>query len=214
MPRHPRSNPLALAVLACLVQRPMHPYEMATTMREQQQDSAIKLSYGSLYNVVRALREAEFIKATDTDRNGNRPERTSYAITAAGRVEMTRWLRQLLSEPVKEHTKIGAGLTFMTGLSPDDARDQLARRAQRLAEQIEQARAALQQAQAPPAGQYVPPRVFLVEDEYVIAMKEAELAWVNGLVAGITDGTLDGIDGWREHYARLDEQQRDGALRS
>ena len=38
MPRR-RSNPLALAVLACLTEQPMHPYEMAATMRTRGQDA-------------------------------------------------------------------------------------------------------------------------------------------------------------------------------
>ena len=38
MPRR-RANPLALAVLACLSERPMHPYEMAATMRTRGQDA-------------------------------------------------------------------------------------------------------------------------------------------------------------------------------
>ena len=46
------SNPLALAVLACLHERPMHPYEMASTMRERGKEQSIKLNYGSLYTVV------------------------------------------------------------------------------------------------------------------------------------------------------------------
>ena len=33
MPRWSRSNPLALAVLVCLYERPMHPYEVAQTLR-------------------------------------------------------------------------------------------------------------------------------------------------------------------------------------
>jgi DNA-binding PadR family transcriptional regulator len=43
-----RGNPLALAVLACLTERPMHPYEMAATMRTRGQDASIRLNYGSL----------------------------------------------------------------------------------------------------------------------------------------------------------------------
>ena len=34
------SNPLALAVLACLHERPMHPYEMAGTLRERARSTA------------------------------------------------------------------------------------------------------------------------------------------------------------------------------
>ena len=33
------SNPLALAALACLFERPMHPYEMATTTARARQGS-------------------------------------------------------------------------------------------------------------------------------------------------------------------------------
>ena len=49
------ANPLALAVLACLFERPMHPYEMATTMRERHKDESIKLNYGSLYTAIEGL---------------------------------------------------------------------------------------------------------------------------------------------------------------
>ncbi len=48
-------SPLALAVLALLFERPMHPYEMAATMRERHKEESIKLRYGSLYSVVEIL---------------------------------------------------------------------------------------------------------------------------------------------------------------
>ncbi len=38
MTRRKVGNPLALAVLACLYERPMHPYEMASTLRELHKD--------------------------------------------------------------------------------------------------------------------------------------------------------------------------------
>ena len=42
------SSPLALAVLVLLYERPMHPYEMAATLRERRKEDSIKLRYGSL----------------------------------------------------------------------------------------------------------------------------------------------------------------------
>src|SRR5689334_17322321 len=54
------SNPLALAVLAALRQGPMHPYEMATTMRSQGKERSIKLNFGSLYTVVDNLAKHGF----------------------------------------------------------------------------------------------------------------------------------------------------------
>ena len=58
MTRRRVSNPLALAVLACLTERPMHPYEISTTLRTRGKEQSIKLNYGSLYAVVEALPEA------------------------------------------------------------------------------------------------------------------------------------------------------------
>jgi DNA-binding PadR family transcriptional regulator len=45
-----RSNPLALAMMALLFERPMHPYEMASSMRTRRKEGSIRLSYGSLYS--------------------------------------------------------------------------------------------------------------------------------------------------------------------
>ena len=49
------SNPLALAVLTLLAEKPMHPYEMSSTLRERAKEQSIKLNYGSLYSVVESL---------------------------------------------------------------------------------------------------------------------------------------------------------------
>jgi DNA-binding PadR family transcriptional regulator len=58
------SNPLALvALLACLTEHPMHPYQMAITMRERGKDQSVKLNYGALYTVVEALPQHGFIVA-------------------------------------------------------------------------------------------------------------------------------------------------------
>jgi DNA-binding PadR family transcriptional regulator len=54
-------NPLGLAVLSLLLERPMHPYEMAATLRERAKEASIKLNYGSLYTVIGALLRAGFI---------------------------------------------------------------------------------------------------------------------------------------------------------
>src|SRR5579863_4818609 len=104
------SNPLALAVMACLTEHPMHPYEMATTLRERGKDQSIKLNYGSLYTVVEALQQHGLIAARETERAGKRPERTVYRLTDAGRMELLDWVSELLSTPVKEYTSFEAGL--------------------------------------------------------------------------------------------------------
>jgi uncharacterized protein YyaL (SSP411 family) len=41
------------------------------------------------------------------------------------------------------------------------------------------------------------PRLFLIEEEYALAVREAEAAWVRSLVAELRNGTLPGLDAWR-----------------
>ena len=83
-PRWSRSNPLALAVLVCLYERPMHPYEVAQTLRSRAKQESVRLNYGSLYAVVESLEKKGFVKATGTVREGKRPPRTIYEITDDG----------------------------------------------------------------------------------------------------------------------------------
>ena len=55
MTRRRVSNPLALAVMCCLAERPMHPYEMAATLKHRHKHESIKLRYGTLYTVIELL---------------------------------------------------------------------------------------------------------------------------------------------------------------
>src|SRR5277367_2170611 len=114
------ANPLALAVLACLFEKPMHPYEMASTMRERRKDLSIKLNYGSLYTVIGALQRHRLIEPQETEREGHRPERTIFRLTDAGRLELIDWLSELIVEPAHEFTQFEAGLSLLPVLSPSD----------------------------------------------------------------------------------------------
>src|SRR5580658_6177362 len=97
------ANPLALAVLALLFERPMHPYEMAATMKQRHKEESIKLRYGSLYTVIELLLARDLIRARETSREGRRPERTVYALTGTGYDILRDWMRDLLRDPVKEY---------------------------------------------------------------------------------------------------------------
>src|ERR1700704_3398512 len=74
-------NLLALAVLSCLTQRPMHPYELSRTLRDNGDARSIRFNHGSLYMVVQQLARAGFVAEQETNRDGQRPERTVYALT-------------------------------------------------------------------------------------------------------------------------------------
>jgi DNA-binding PadR family transcriptional regulator len=184
------SNPLALAVLVTLSERPMHPYEMATTMRSQGKERSIKLNYGSLYTVVNNLAKHGLIEAVGAGREGRRPERTVYRLTEAGSKERDDWMAELIAIPVKEYPQFEAALAELPVLSPGRALELLRERAGALERAIAEVRAEL-------AGITWLPRLFTLEAEYHLAMLEAELTWVHGLVTEFEDRTFPGLDGWQ-----------------
>jgi DNA-binding PadR family transcriptional regulator len=185
------SNPLALAVLAHLWERPMHPYELAATMRERGKEQSIKLNYGSLYTVVEALERENLIVPQETLREGRRPERTVYALTEAGRVKLTTWMRDLLSKPVKEYPQFTGALSIAGVLPPAEVAGLLSERAHRLEAEI---RARTAEMEAHMEGGL--PRLFLIEEEHRLVLAEAEMEWVRKLVREISEGTIDGIELW------------------
>ncbi len=192
MPRWSRSNPLALAVLVSLHEKPMHPYEVAQTLRQRAKQESVRLNYGSLYAVVESLEKKGFIKATGTVQEGKRPQRTIYEITDAGVIEMTDWLTELIGTPAKEYPAFMAGLSFIPALDPDDALAALRRRAESLVIKLASLRAVEQAARD--AGL---PRIFGLEAEYEEQLLAAELKFVTALADELQAGTLEGLDMWR-----------------
>jgi DNA-binding PadR family transcriptional regulator len=192
MPRWSRSNPLALAVLVSLYEKPMHPYEVAQTLRSRAKQESVRLNYGSLYAVVDALERKGFIKATGTVREGKRPERTVYEITDDGVREMNEWMTVLISTPAKEYPAFLAGLSFLPSLPPDEALAALRSRGEALKVKLAAMRGAMKAAQA--AGL---PRIFELESEYEEQQLRAELKFVSGLVDDMASGELEGLDMWR-----------------
>jgi len=176
-PKRRLSNPLALAVMVLLYERPMHPYEMAATLRARHKEESIKLRYGSLYTVIELLVKAGFIVEHKTTREGNRPERTIYEITIAGEAELRDWMREILSTPVKEFPQFEAGLSLLPALPPEEAVDVLETRIEFLKKDIEQIKNGLQQVQA----QGLAP-LFSIESEYRLAGLETESSFVSTLI--------------------------------
>ena len=195
MSRRKVSNPLALAVLACLYERPMHPYEIASTLRERHKDDSIKLNYGSLYSVVESLKGHILITEQQTARQGNRPERTVYEITDAGRLELIDWMSELLCRPVKEFTQFEAGLSLLPVLPPNDVKSLLEERCRRLEVEIEQYRNLRKLVSSERV-----PRLFWIESEYRVTLREAELNWTRGLIADLANGSLEGMERWVEFH--------------
>lgn len=194
MAKRKMDNMLALAVLVLLWERPMHPYEMAQVLRERGKDMSINIKWGSLYTVIRSLERNGFIEVTRTFREGRRPERTVYAITEEGREEMRAWLRELIAVPAKEYPRFEGALSLAGALPPDEVISLLEERVRRLDGEIAEINA-----QLAAAGEHVA-RIFLIEGEYVVAMRHAEAEWIRSLLSEIEAGTLEGLDLWRSFH--------------
>jgi DNA-binding PadR family transcriptional regulator len=175
-------NLLALAVLSYLTQRPMHPYELGRTLRENGDERSIKFNHGSLYMVFQQLERAGFVAPQETTREGQRPERTVYALTDAGRQELRDWLRELVEEPRHEYPHFVAALSLIAALPPDEVVELLRIRLRRLGDERAATRELVDGATA--AGVHP---LFLVEEEYRLAVLEAEIAFAERFVERITD---------------------------
>jgi DNA-binding PadR family transcriptional regulator len=180
-------TPIALSVLNLLNERPMHPYEMRSLMRERGHDRAFKIRESSVYDTVSRLADRGFIEPVEVNRTGRRPERTVYAITEAGQDELLVWLRELTREPTTDYPAFAAPLMFIYGLGRDGAIAALRQRAALLEAEISRSDA-FRQAVLADVGDF--PRIFGIEEEYVQAMRKAELAWVRGTVTELLDGSL------------------------
>jgi DNA-binding PadR family transcriptional regulator len=187
-----RRNPLALAVLICLYERPMHPYEVATTLRQRHKHESVRLNYGSLYAVVASLEKRGLIEPVETMREGRLPERTVYSLTESGKIETHDWMTELVSTPVKDYPAFEAALSFLPSLPPVDVIALLHERAEHLEVELAQIGASRELNEKARV-----PRLFRVEDEFRTALREAELGYVRRLASDIEAGTLDGLEWWK-----------------
>lgn len=185
------SNLLALAVLSTVYTKPMHPYEMATVLRERGKDRDMRIKWGSLYTVVRNLEKHGFLTVAESVRDGGHPERTIYRITDAGRAEFADWVRELISVPEREQPKFEAALSVWGIIPPDEMITLFQQRLALLEREIAGQREALTRYSREV------PRLFLVESEYDLAIREAEMNWTRSLLDELTTGSFPDLAMWR-----------------
>jgi DNA-binding PadR family transcriptional regulator len=175
-----------VAVLALLREAPMHPYQMQRLLSERHKDELLVLKRGSLYHAINRLLAAELIEASQVGRDGRRPERTTYKITAAGRQELIDSLRQMVAVPRQESSDFMAAMSFVLHLDQGDAVQRLEEREQRLRDEVKAIEARLES-----ASERVD-RIHLIESEYLLALRQAELKWTSNLIGELRAGSL----GW------------------
>jgi|SRR5579871_4653846 len=192
-PKTPPPSGLGLIVLWQLNAQPMHVYRMQKLFEREGKDRVVNVrSRASLYQAIERLVRLGLVEAAGSERHPGYPDRVIYAITDTGREVAHDWLRQLLRDRGEQYPDFVAALSVLFGLAPEDAQAQLEHRAERLAAELASCEATV--AGAPPGL----PRLFLLEEEYRAAVLGAELDWVRGVVADLSEGRL----AWSEEWLR------------
>jgi DNA-binding PadR family transcriptional regulator len=176
-----RLTPLGLMVLALLDEGDMHPYEMIRLMRMRRDDRLVTITNGTVYHTVARLERAGLITEVGVDREGNRPERTTYAATDAGARAAAEWVRRELPR-VDRPAEFRVALAEAHNLDRGEVVELLTMRRSAL----EAARDALSDGHRFARHKGVPDQ-YLLEVDRDEAMLAADLAWLDGLLARLAD---------------------------
>jgi DNA-binding PadR family transcriptional regulator len=181
-----------------LIGEPLHPYEMQRRMKHWGKDRVVNVGQrANLYRTIERLQQAGLIAVLHTERDKRFPERTIYQLTEDGLRIGRRWLDEMISTPRNEFPEFPAALSLVFGLTPQETISALERRVARLREDQ-----AVLDRDLNPAGRR-PPRVTLLETEYLQAMMAAELMWLGELLDDLRKGALS----WSgEELARTSQQ--------
>jgi DNA-binding PadR family transcriptional regulator len=181
-----RPSPLALTVLFMLVGEPLHPYEMQRRIKLCGKDQVVNVAQrANLYKTIERLLRAGLVAVRQTERDQRFPERTVYELTESGSRVGREWLIEMLESPRNEFPRFPAALSFIMTLAPEEARVVLERRAFAVREVLADLERVLSGADGP-----LPPRITLIETEYLRAMTKAELDWLCSVIDELRSGTL------------------------
>ncbi|TAM71087.1 MAG: PadR family transcriptional regulator [Microbacteriaceae bacterium] len=179
-------TPLGIASLALLAERPMHPYEMYQTLIKRAEDRVVKVRPGSLYHTVDRLVAHGLVRATGTEREGNRPERTTYEITESGQLRLTERVAEMLATPVNHYPEFPLAIGEAHNLPRETVIDLLVRRLVHLRADAEVLAAGVHAVTHKDL-----PRKYWLDITYQDAILQAELAWIEGLVVELKAGDID-----------------------
>ena len=187
-------NLLALAVLSAVAYRPMHPYEMAPGPARLGQGPGHGDQVGlALHGRAQPGQARPAGGRGEHPRRAPAPSAPSTGSPTTGRAELVDWARELVSTPEPEQPPVQGRAVRAGRAAPRGGRRAAAASGSTLLDDRDRrpARGADRH-----AGTF--PRLFLVEDEYELAMREAEAAWVRALLDELDSGhATPGMAEWR-----------------
>ena len=142
------------------------------------------VSVGALYRELRAMEREGLIEAARTEKVGNRPERTVYAITAEGQLELTTLREQAIRPLGSGPDPLGVALLFAAdGMEPEELRRTLRTRREMLAIAVAQVAADREQLIAKGVIDVLAAAVM----QRAVMTTEAEIRWHDELDAALAE---------------------------
>jgi len=108
-------------MLGLLRNGPLHGYEIKRIIETEMGDWA-NVAAGSIYFALDKMAADALIEEKEVSQDGGRPARTIYGITAAGRAEFERLLRETWGSIDRQSFPLDIGVAFMECLSREELR--------------------------------------------------------------------------------------------
>ena len=114
-----RVNVTRLLVLWLLAEEPLHGYRIKRILDAESFRFWFPVQFGSIYSVMRSLVKEGHVVPAATERQGQRPERTRFAITTQGRKHLREMLKLAWVQLPSPAEPISAALAASPELADD-----------------------------------------------------------------------------------------------
>lgn len=171
---------------------PVHGYDLRRELLSWGAEEWANVTPGSVYNALKTLVREGMLEVVGTDRQGARPERTTYRITEEGEEDLLRLLRENLWQSGLPNHPLLAGLAFLPLFPRDELAKAMRHRADKLRAQATQRRS---EARTIAASDGAPlggiPAHVAESFRLTAALLEGEAAWAGDLAERLERGELD-----------------------
>jgi DNA-binding PadR family transcriptional regulator len=162
-----------LLVLWLLSEGPLHGYRIKKILDDEGLRFWFPVEFGSIYAMLRSLVNGGYVTVLAVEREGQRPERTRYAVTREGREHLRELLARAWRELPSPADPFQLALAARSELSEPEVAELLRARVAALEERVSELERLARSAPAPE----------MVERQ--LALTTAELAWA---VAHLEEG--------------------------
>jgi len=172
-----------LVILGLLRERPLYGYEIKQLIEEHMSDWT-SIAFGSIYFALDKLADEKFVENVEVEQKGNRPSRSVYQITASGRDEFLRLLREEWQQMERQYFPIDVCLFFFDKLPIGEVKNYLKIRQAALHKALEYLQNHREEQLTLPEV----PRLATAIFDHSLAHTQAEFSWVTNLLEKVEKG--------------------------